>query len=364
MSVARHPAVATKRRLKEMLATFLKKQAAPGKAGAKTPKASSDEKSSAAGGDDTTPATPVVLPEIKLPRDPLSDRITMDALDAISPSEQVELDVAVTLGDAKRRLLEIFEDDSFELDKAEQYLAEATFREPVGVADVVSTLKSHGVAVFPAIYDAERLKRVQSQYDAMLAGDQEHAYSADARADTAAHSHAVTFIRESLPLADYDEIHALFGSKIIEEISRRVFSGQVFEFNPSLYAQWTKQTDVPASGVLHWDKQLTLKSWLYVTEGTSGYGAMRVGIGSNRWLRLLREEIMHEGVGYNAIDNSVDEASLPVVSTGGPAGTFFLFVTDTAHGASPVAAGKTRNIIRSQSRPIRIKEWAAWSAKR
>lgn len=314
------------------------------------------------------PAVDAALKEkpqpVILPKDPLADRIIDDAADKRGPSEQVDLSAAVAAQDVESRLRTFFRDSHMEPEKADDYLAEVTCTEAVGIEEVVAKLRIYGLVIFPAIYDADRLKRVQAQYDAMMAEDQQHAYNADERAHTAAHSRAVTFMRNALPEAEYDEIHALFGSKLIEEISQRFFSGQVFDFNPSLYAQWTKNTDVPASGTLHWDKQLTLKSWLYVTDGYEQQGAMRAGIGSNRWLRLLREEIMHEGEGYNAIDNSVDEEGLPIVSTGGPAGTFFLFVTDTAHGASPVSQGHVRNIIRSQARPVRIKQWAAWAAKR
>jgi len=41
----------------------------------------------------------------------------------------------------------------------------------------------------------------------------------------------------------------------------------------------------------------------------------------------------------------------------------FLFVTDTAHGATPVDQGKRRNIIRARSRPHRVQQWAAWASK-
>lgn len=90
---------------------------------------------------------------------------------------------------------------------------------------------------------------------------------------------------------------------------------------------------------------------------------MRAGAGTAAWLRYIREDAMFDGIPYGKIVNQVEEGGFPVVSTGGPAGTFFLFVTDVAHGASPVAPGKRRNIMRSRSRPVRVRQWASWASK-
>ena len=71
---------------------------------------------------------------------------------------------------------------------------------------------------------------------------------------------------------------------------------------------------------------------------------------------------MFDGLPYDSIENQLDETGT-ALSTGGPAGTFFIFVSDAGHGATPVDKGKRREIIRSQSRPQRIIDWADWSSK-
>lgn len=238
-----------------------------------------------------------------------------------------------------------------------------TFRETTTLSDIVASLRTYGLAIFPSLYDAEQLQAITQEYNDLMDNGENLARGVDARADTPAASYALRLLRKALPTERFSHLHALFGSDIIHEITKQIFMGQKFNFNDHLYAQWTDHTDAPASGVLHWDRQLTLKSWLYVTDGRDDFGAMRAGAGSNRWLRYLREDAMFNGLSYKSIDNSVAENAAPIVSTGGPAGTFFLFVTDTAHGASPVAKGKRRNIIRAQSRPDRIAQWAAWANK-
>ncbi|MEO9845149.1 MAG: phytanoyl-CoA dioxygenase family protein [Roseobacter sp.] len=184
-----------------------------------------------------------------------------------------------------------------------------------------------------------------------------------AREDTPANSYGISLQRKALSAYRFPETSALFGSRTVEKVTEKFFAGQPFDYNGDLFVQWTDHTDVPASGALHWDKQLTLKSWLYVTDATDGYGPMRAGVGTAAWTRYIREDAMFDGVPYGKIVNQVQEKGFPVVSTGGPAGTFFLFATDTAHGATSVDPGKRRNILRARSRPHRVKQWSAWAHK-
>ena len=88
---------------------------------------------------------------------------------------------------------------------------------------------------------------------------------------------------------------------------------------------------------------------------------MRVSLGNASWTRYAREDAMFYGTKYNQISNQVEVDDSTIVSTGGPAGTFFIFVTDTPHGATQVAEANTREIIRSEARPTRIKEWVTWA---
>ncbi|MEX0328243.1 MAG: phytanoyl-CoA dioxygenase family protein [Ruegeria sp.] len=294
--------------------------------------------------------------------DPLSTRILVDKPETgdVNSKDKPEgpADTASVLRKVQSRI-----NDFEALDRnAEACLDLVTFREPVDMSTVVETLRNYGVAIFPSVLREARLERISRQYEDMIENGAQFAYKVDAREDSTANSFGVWIEREGLPSERFAEVHALFGSETISRITREIFAGQAFDFNSALYAQWTDHTRVPASGTLHWDKQLTLKSWLYVTDGGEGCGAMRAGVGSNKWLRYAREDAMFDGVPLRKIDNSVREEDVPVISTGGPAGTFFLFLTDTAHGAQPVAPGKRRNIIRAQSRPHRVHEWAKWAS--
>lgn len=310
-----------------------------------------------------SPQVQSVAPDAPVVADPLSQRISRVPAEETSPTPAgVAAKTATPDTTIEQVSTRIYAQSEIEGDR-QSVLDAVTFHGPVTLPDVVQALRDYGLAIFPSLYGPEQLEVILQEYNDLMENGEELARGIDARTETPAASYALRLLRKSLPPERFSQLHALFGSEIIHEITKQIFMGQKFDFNDHLYAQWTDHTDVPASGVLHWDRQLTLKSWLYVTDGEDGYGAMRAGVGSNRWLRYVREDAMFDGERYKSIDNSVAEDAAPIVSTGGPAGTFFLFVTDTAHGASPVGPGKRRNIIRAQSRPERIAQWAAWANK-
>jgi len=289
--------------------------------------------------------------------DPLAERIIADAAGTSADKASTARSAKDVLDQVRNRV----EKAEFTAENADACLKKVTYRDPVPKSTVLDALRTYGLAIFPEIYDAGRLARIAAEYEDMIANGSELTRNVSAREDTPAHSYAITVKRDALPTPRFPETQSLFASPIVEQITRDYFAGQRFDFNTDLFVQWTDHTDVPASGTLHWDKQLTLKSWLYVTDATEGYGAMRAGAGTAAWTRYIREDAMFEGIPYGQIDNSVEEDGLPIVTTGGPAGTFFLFVTDTAHGATPVAPGKRRNIIRARSRPVRVHEWQSWA---
>lgn len=301
------------------------------------------------------------IPTAPFVPDPLADRILPDAAEDSARPNRIpgEADARGTIDTITSRIEQA---QSWGEDPA-PYLEAVTFGGPTSETAVVNCLQTYGLAIFPAIYDADRLARIHAEYDDLIENGAELARDVNAREETPAHSYAISVLRNKVAPARFPETQALFGSEAVERIARRIFAGQSFDYNADLYVQWTDHTDVPASGALHWDKQLTLKSWLYITDATEGHGAMRAGAGTAAWLRYVREDAMFDGIPYAQINNRVEESGFPVISTGGPAGTFFLFMTDTAHGATPVDAGKRRNIIRARSRAKRITEWASWASK-
>lgn len=237
------------------------------------------------------------------------------------------------------------------------------FASETTVDEVVNCLRTYGVAIFPALYKDSFLKNIQEEFNNLMLSGNQYADQVDSRENTNANSLGLRISKKTLPYEIYKEIHALFGSDTLRAIAEEFFGTTYFEFNEHLYAQMTGKTKTPASGSLHWDKQLTLKSWLYISPATKEYGPMRASPNSNIYLRHLREDHMHYGTPYNLINNLLDENAFPTISTGGPAGTFFLFITDTAHGATEVMKNYQRKIIRSQSRPLYIKHWANYASK-
>ncbi len=298
--------------------------------------------------------------------DPIASRILQDQSQIDNPEGSGDGKLTSTASDEIQLLNQI----KSRIDRAqsigmdpEACLERITFREPVSQSEVLDCLRTFGLAIFPSIFDSTRLEKISLEYKDLIDNGADLASDMAAREDSPAHSYGISLQRNALKASRFPETVALFGSRTVEEIAKKYFAGQSFDYNGDLFVQWTDHTDTPASGALHWDKQLTLKSWLYVTDATEGFGAMRAGVGTAAWTRYIREDAMFNGIPYKEIVNQIEEDRIPVVPTGGPAGTFFLFVTDTAHGATPVDPGKRRNIIRGRSRPHRVKQWSAWAHK-
>ena len=240
-------------------------------------------------------------------------------------------------------------------------LKNVTFEREVHLDDVLYSLRNYGVAIFPSLIKGDQLKRLQNEFKLFMSKKQRCVYNKNSEGADSGNSLAMDFKRSQLNERLFPEMAKLFGSETLFAVCSNYFSGQDFEFNGDMFIQSTGMTSKPMSGELHWDKQLTLKSWIYVSEATEGYGAMRASLGSASWTRYAREDAMFYGIKYNRISNQVEVDGSTIISTGGPAGTFFIFVSDTPHGATQVTEGNTREIIRSEARPTRIKEWAAWA---
>ena len=293
--------------------------------------------------------------------DPLSGVIiknTMEESQKFQPNERLILNKSYLLEAIATRCLTRHSEN---IESSKELLKEVTFEGKVDLVDVLYSLRTYGVAIFPALYKGDRLKRLQNEFKLFMSEKQKSVYNTSREGIEAGNSVALDFKRSKLNKRLFPEMAKLFGSETLFTVCSEYFSGQDFEFNGDMFIQSTGSTSKPLSGELHWDKQLTLKSWVYVSEATEGYGAMRASLGNASWTRYAREDAIFDGKKYNQISNQVEVDDASIVSTGGPAGTFFIFVSDTPHGATRVTKGNVREIIRSEARPTRIKEWVNWS---
>lgn len=299
----------------------------------------------------------------KSPNDPLSKRIIETGEDTSQNTLKSYQEPAQNKSQLLNKIEARIAKSSSDLEhENEQLLEEVTFSNPAQIETILQCLQAYGVAIFPALYQGEALDKIRKEYRDIITTGERFAYYVHSGENNTENSFGIDFKRRKLSVSKHPELARLFGSEILWKITHAYFCGQNFEFNKDMFAQWTEHTDSPLSGVLHWDKQLTLKSWLYLSEATDGYGAMRVEVGSAAWTRYVREDAIFDGIPYDSIKNQLDETN-STISTGGPAGTFFIFVTDTAHGATPVEKGRRREIIRAQSRPHRITDWTSWASK-
>lgn len=153
-------------------------------------------------------------------------------------------------------------------------------------------------------------------------------------------------------------IYSVLFAPEFDAIKRQVL-GRLYKDEIEIFCQHTGPSEAPPSGVLHFDKRYTFKSWYYLNDLGPDEGAMRVvpldccieyspvelrrQFGSRS---LFQGERTKHSASYEAL-TSLEPAAQHVT---GPKGTLFLHITEAWHGASPVMTGSERKIIRAHSR--------------
>lgn len=142
---------------------------------------------------------------------------------------------------------------------------------------------------------------------------------------------------------------------------KRYVLGRFYKDEIEIFCQHTGFNKAPPSGVLHFDKRYTFKSWYYLNDVGADEGPMRV-VPLDRCEehspRALRAQFGSRNLfkgscsQHKATGKAFEALELAAERVTGPKGTLFLHITEAWHGASPVLQGCERKIIRAHSRPF------------
>lgn len=228
--------------------------------------------------------------------------------------------------------------------------------EPASLADIsiegrpsssaiLERLRRWGVALMPGLLPADLVRALDTELAGMLRD--RAALSKSCRVDEEPGSICIRMETDRLDAGIYPATSGVFASPLLRSISDAYYGDAEYSFNHVVFAHQTNEHMAPPSGEVHFDVTRMLKFWIYLSDATIANGAMRIAPGSNLWLRMARRDYSDRLTPKAKIPNNVhglDEAMLHLV---GPPGTMFIFDTDAAHAASPVAAGAERRIMRA-----------------
>jgi len=215
------------------------------------------------------------------------------------------------------------------------------------VADVVDTVRRWGIIVFPGFVAGERLARLNTEFDALIAARRALGFAVDEYENLA----NVRVERPKLDAQAYPETAAFFSESFMSDVADAYFAPGTYRLNGEIFVSQITETRGPQTAppfALHFDKRQVLKFFIYLTDTDEGNGAMRTLPGSNLRNRATREGAMTTQA-INAIANVLPEPETPSLPITGPAGTMFIFDTDVCHGASRVLPGRVRRTMRGHT---------------
>lgn len=169
---------------------------------------------------------------------------------------------------------------------------------------------------------------------------------------------AVKILAPSDAVSSHPAIYSVLFAPEFKAIKRQVL-GMLYRDEIEIFCQRTGPNEDPASGVLHFDKRYTFKSWYYLNDLGPSEGPMRVvpldrckehspitlraQLGSRRLFEGKRTQ-------HKASDDALNTLEAAAEFVTGPKGILFLHITEAWHGASPVKPGSERKILRAHSR--------------
>lgn len=156
----------------------------------------------------------------------------------------------------------------------------------------------------------------------------------------------------------YPFIYSILFAEEFKAIKRQIL-GWFYKDEIEIFCQHTGSNSTPPSGVLHFDKRYTFKSWYYLNDLDPNEGPMRVvpldqceeyspikmrkEKGTRNLFRGNKDQHLVTDEAINALESASEYVT-------GPKGTLFLHITEAWHGASPVAENTERKILRAHSR--------------
>ena len=215
---------------------------------------------------------------------------------------------------------------------------------------IASKIREDGFFIIPALIPEEMLQKINQEFDNGMALDDSF-YSEIDRYNGAKCLRVKPFwklkYRRQFPV-----IYSVFGAKALARIARYFYETPRFRFITEAFFHRTPESPEVLSQQFHWDRNQSLKIWIYLNDVNESNGATRVIPGSNKVNRNIRLSSGDHRKLIGGVDNlstqfGKDPDSIHLSAS---RGSIVFLDTDLSHAASAVAQGEERRIIRAHCR--------------
>ena len=216
---------------------------------------------------------------------------------------------------------------------------------------VVDVLRRYGISIVRRFAYGQMLHELRDEYDRIFSEEDDGIF--------AKHEHPANeggkvarLNRLNLGRASFPTCHKVFESKFMEDIARVYFAPYGYVLNDEIFATYEVQSHQPILP-WHYDRQQSLKFYIYLSETTRINGAFEYVPGSHREGRYRANYHLIRGIRHQDLPNDIPEDEIiNPVTIDGSAGDLIIFDADGFHRGGVVQEGKERMVIRGHSHPL------------
>lgn len=238
-------------------------------------------------------------------------------------------------------------------------LADLIAGEPAQPANVLSRLRSFGIAVLPNYLSAQDLELVRQEAAALERDKSAAIIERDYHC-----GRSLLVDRRRWSALAYPSIEKVVNAKYLRDIATGFFK-QETAFNYQFFVTRETASGVPITG-LHYDRLVTLKFFIYLLDTSSENGAFECIPKTHRSVEATRDYYVERGTRLFDLPNFQlpSEIGKPIPIEGA-AGTMLIFTTDVVHQGGVVSDGNERWVLRAHTRPLPLPEYrpTPWTSR-
>lgn len=232
-----------------------------------------------------------------------------------------------------------------------------SFEEKDGLKDVISVLKKDGIIVVSNFISQQVIKKMtQEFYKAFHAKDPgivvQHAHPVNEEGK-------VVRMKRAKLSEEFETIKHVFGSEYMKNILHDYYAPNSYLLNNDIFLTHEKASE---KNILPWhfDRQQSLKYFVYLTDTSAKNGAFEYCCGSHMEGHYRANYYILRGYGVKNIPNDIPEEEIrnPEVIAA-KAGDLIIFDADGFHRGGIVAHDNERLVVRGHSHPIPVRGFQA-----